>query len=180
MQEFIINIIKQNTTDIILIIILFFFGRIILKLIVKRLVKIVDDGDDKDISQKEKRAETLGHIIVATGNIVIYLVIALMILSLFRVDIRPILAGAGVIGLAIGFGAQSLVKDFVAGLFILIENQYGIGDKVKIGSFEGQVIRITMRSTVLRDGEGKTFYISNGLIKNLVNLSQHKKFSIKS
>lgn len=174
-QEFIINFAKQNVTEIIWIIILFFLGRIILKLIVKRLVKIVDDGDDKHVSQKEKRAETLGHIIVATGNIVIYVIITLMILSLFGVDIRPILAGAGVVGLAIGFGAQSLVKDFVSGLFILVENQYGIGDKVKIGSFEGQVVRITMRSTALRDDEGKTFYISNGLIKDVVNLSQHKK-----
>jgi len=175
MQEFIINIIKQNAVDIVWIIVLFFFGRIVLKIIVKRLIKIVDDGDDKHISQKEKRAETLGHIVVATGNIIIYVVVLLMILNLFGVDIRPILAGVGVLGLAVGFGAQSLVKDFVSGLFILVENQYGIGDKVKIGNFEGKVIRITMRSTVLRDDDGKTFYISNGLIKDVINLSQQKK-----
>lgn len=177
MQEFIINLIKQNAVDVIWIIILFFFGRITLKLIVKRLIQVVDDGDDKHVSQKEKRAETLAHIIIATGNIVIYAVILLMILSLFGIDITPILAGAGVIGLAIGFGAQTLVKDFVSGLFILIENQYGIGDKVKIGSFEGRVIRITMRSTVLRDDEGKTYYMSNGSINNVVNLSQQKESS---
>lgn len=174
-QEFIINIIKQNGVDIVLIVALFFLGRMVLKMIVRRLVKMVDDGDDEHTSQKEKRAETLGHIIVTTGNIVIYVVILLMALSLFGVNIAPILAGAGVIGLAIGFGAQSLVKDFVSGLFILVENQYGIGDKVKIGSFEGRVIRITMRSTALRDDEGKTFYISNGLIKDVVNLSQQKE-----
>ena len=173
-QEFTLTLIKQNATDVIWIIILFFFGRIILKLVVKRLVKIVDDGDDAHVSEKEKRAETLGHIIVSTGNIVIFAVILLMILSVFGVDIRPILAGAGIIGLAIGFGAQSLVKDFVSGLFILIENQYGVGDKVKIGSFEGVVIRITMRSTVLRDTEKNTYYISNGLIKDVINMSQHK------
>jgi len=171
----ILDFIRQNATDIIWIIILFFFGRIILKLIVKRLARMVDDGDDEHVSQKEKRAETLGHIIVATGNTVIYLVITLMVLTLFGVDITPILAGAGVIGLAIGFGAQSLVKDFVAGLFILVENQYGVGDKVKIGSFEGKVIKITIRSTTLRDNEGKVFYISNGLIKDVINLSQLKK-----
>lgn len=168
MQEFIINIIKQNAVDIIWIIALFFFGRIILKLIVKRLVKIADDGDDSNTSQKEKRAKTLGHIVVATGNIIIYAVILLMVLTLFGIDITPILAGAGVIGLAIGFGAQSLVKDFVSGLFILVEDQYGIGDQVKIGSFEGRVIRITMRSTVLKDKDGKTYYISNGSINNVV------------
>ncbi|MCD6442042.1 mechanosensitive ion channel [bacterium] len=177
MQEFIINIVKQNAIDVIRIIILFFFCRIVLRFIVKRLVKIVDDGDDKHVSQKEKRAETLGDIVVATGNIVIYIVVLLMILSLFGVDIRPILAGVGVLGLAVGFGAQSLVKDFVSGLFILIENQYSIGDKVKIGNFEGEVIKITMRSTILRDDDGKTFYISNGLIKNVINLSQQKNLT---
>ncbi len=177
MQEFIINIIKQNSVDIIWIIILFFFGKLILKLIMKRLSRIVDDGDDAHVSQKEKRAETLGHIIVSIGNIFIYAIILSMVINLFGVDIRPILAGAGVIGLAIGFGAQSLVKDFVSGLFILIENQYDIGDKVKIGSSEGNVIRITMRSTVLRDEEGKTYYISNGSIKNVINMSQYKNSS---
>jgi len=171
----ILEFIRQNATDIISIIILFFFGRLILKLMVKRLVNIADDGDDERASQKEKRAETLGHIIVATGNTVIYLVITLMILNLFGVDITPILAGAGVIGLAIGFGAQSLVKDFVSGLFILVENQYGIGDTVKIGSFEGRVIKITIRSTTLKDKEGKVFHISNGLIKDVINMSQQKK-----
>ena len=177
MQEFIINIIKQNAVDVIGIIVLFFLGRTLLKVIVKRLTKIVDDGDDSHVSQKEQRAKTLGHIIITTGNIVIYAVILLMTLSLFGIDIRPVLAGAGVVGLAIGFGAQSMVKDFVSGLFILVENQYGIGDKVKIGSFEGQVIRITMRSTVLKNDEGKTFYISNGLIKDVINMSQNKKSS---
>ena len=171
MQEFILNIVKQNGVDVVWIIILFFFGRMVLKIIVKRLIRIVDDGDDKHVSQKEQRAETLGNIVVTTGNIVIYIVTLLMVLGLFGVDIRPILAGAGVIGLAIGFGAQSLVKDFVSGLFILVENQYGIGDKVKIGGFEGRVIRITMRSTVLRDDEGKTFSISNGLIKDVTKMS---------
>jgi small conductance mechanosensitive channel len=171
MQEFILNIIKQNAVDAIWIIILFFFGRIILKITVKRLIQIADDGDDTHVSQKEKRAKTLGHIIITTGNIIIYAIILLMILSLFGIDITPILAGAGVIGLAIGFGAQSLVKDFVSGLFILVENQYGIGDKVKIGNFEGQVIRITMRSTVLKDDERKIYYISNGSINNVTKMS---------
>ena len=171
-QQFIISFVKQNAMEIFWIIVLFFLGRMALKLVVKRLVHLVDDGDDKNVSQKEKRAETLGRIIITTGNVVIYIVTLLMVLSLFGVNITPILAGAGVVGLAIGFGAQSLVKDFVSGLFILVENQYGIGDRVKIGSFEGRIIRITMRSTVIRDDDGKNFYISNGLIKDVTNLSQ--------
>ena len=172
MQEFIINIIKQNFVDIIWIFTLFFLGKTILKLSVKRLEKVVDDGDKDHISQKEKRVETLGHIIISIGNIIIYVTILFVILNLFGIDTRPILAGAGVIGLAIGFGAQSLVKDFVSGLFILVENQYGIGDKVKIGDSVGSVIRITMRSTVLKDEDGKIYYIANGSIKNVINMSQ--------
>ena len=171
MEEFILTIIKENAVDVIGILVLFFLGRMLLKIIVRRLARIVDDGDDTRVSQKEKRAETLGHIIITTGNIIIYVVILLMTLSMFDIDIRPIVAGAGVIGLAIGFGAQSLVKDFVSGLFILVENQYGIGDKIKIGSFEGQVVRITMRSTVLENDKGETYYISNGLIKDVTNMS---------
>ncbi|MCK5085777.1 mechanosensitive ion channel [Candidatus Parcubacteria bacterium] len=172
MQEFIISVIKQNSVDIIWIFTLFFLGKTILKLSVKRLEKVVDDGDKDHISQKEKRVETLGHIIISIGNIIIYVTILFVILNLFGIDTRPILAGAGVIGLAIGFGAQSLVKDFVSGLFILVENQYGIGDKVKIGDSVGSVIRITMRSTVLKDEDGKIYYIANGSIKNVINMSQ--------
>jgi len=174
MQEFVTDIIKQNAVDIIWIVILFFLGKVVLRIVVKRLAQVVDDGDDEYISQKEKRAETLGRIIVSTGNIIIYAIILFMVLNLFGVDIRPILAGAGVIGLAVGFGAQSLVKDFVSGLFILVENQYGIGDKVKIGTSEGKVVRISMRSTVLKDEEGRIHYVSNGSIKDVINMSQQK------
>ena len=177
MQEFIITIIKQNAIEVIWIVILFFLGRLVLKLIVKRLARIVDDGDDAHSSQAEKRAETLSRILVSIGNVIIYAVILFMVLNLFGVDIRPILAGAGIIGLAIGFGSQTLVKDFVSGLFILVENQYGIGDTVKIGKSEGKVIRITMRSTVLKDKEEEIHYISNGSIKNVINMSQQKKSS---
>ncbi|MCK5413562.1 MAG: mechanosensitive ion channel [Candidatus Pacebacteria bacterium] len=172
MQETIIDLIQQNIADITWILILFFLGKTILKLIVRRLEKVVDDGDKDHISQKEKRIETLGHVIISIGNIIIYTTILFVILNMFGVDTRPILAGAGVIGLAIGFGAQTLVKDFVSGLFILVENQYGIGDNVKIGTFEGDVLRITMRSTVLKDKEGKVYYISNGSIKDVINMSQ--------
>ncbi len=172
MQEFIINIIQQNIADITWIFVLFFLGKTILKLIVRRMEKVVDDGDKDHISQKEKRVETLGHVVISIGNIIIYTTILFVILNMFGIDTRPILAGAGVIGLAVGFGAQTLVKDFVSGIFILVENQYGIGDNVKIGSSEGDVVRITMRSTVLKDKEGKVYYISNGSIKDVINMSQ--------
>jgi small conductance mechanosensitive channel len=173
-QLFIIDIVKNHAVDVFWILVLFFGARIILKKIVHRMIKLAEDQDKENQSDAEKRAETLGSILVTTGNVVIYVVVLLMTLMLFGVDITPILAGVGILGLAIGFGAQSLVKDFVSGLFILIENQYGLGDKVKIGNFEGRVKKITIRSTALEDDEGKTFYISNGLIKDVINFSQNK------
>jgi len=174
-QSFIFNIIKTYGADVAWIIALFFLGRIILRKIVKRAIKISIGEGQKDKAQLKKRAKTLGSILIATGNVIIYIIILLMTLNLFGINIAPILAGAGIIGLAIGFGAQSLVKDFVSGLFILLENQYSVGDKVKIGSFEGEVLKITMRSTILRDEEGKTFYVSNGLIKDVTNFSQSSR-----
>ncbi len=128
MQEILLNYFEEHAVEIIWIFILFFLGKIILRFIVKQLIKISDDGNDSHISQKEKRAKTLGQIIKSIGNVFIYSLILFMVLNLSGVDIRPILASAGIIGLAIGFGAQSLVNDFVSGLFILIENQYGVGD----------------------------------------------------
>ncbi len=175
MQEIILSFIKQHSAEIVWILILFFLGKIILKFIVKHVVKLSDDGDDSHTSQQEKRANTLGQIIKSIGNVFIYSLILFMVLNLSGIDIRPILASAGIIGLAVGFGAQSLVKDFVSGLFILIENQYGVGDRVKIGNFEGNVVKITMRSTVLIDNENKKYYISNGLIKDVTNMSQQNK-----
>jgi len=162
----------KNGADLTLLLLLFFFGRSGLRHVVQRLASLVDDGNDAVKTQKEKRAETLGHIILASGNVVIYTIFLITLLSIFGVDIRPILASAGVIGLAVGFGAQTLVKDFVSGLFILIENQYGIGDRVKIGNAEGVVAKITMRSTVIKDDEGNRHYISNGSIKSIINSSQ--------
>jgi len=154
--------------DALFVVLLFVFGKIILRQIVKKLVETTED----DGSAVHQRAETLGKVVVSIGNVVIYTMILLLVLDMFGVDIRPILAGAGIIGLAVGFGAQSLVKEFVAGLFILIEGQYGVGDKVKIGSTEGEVVRVTLRSTILKSPEGGTIYLSNGSVNNVVNYSQ--------
>ncbi len=175
MQETILNFFKQHAAELIWILILFSLGKLVLRFIIKHFIQLTDDGDDSFTSQKEKRSITLGHIINSIGNTVIYLIVLFMVLNVFGIDISPILASVGILGLAIGFGAQSIVKDFVSGLFIIIENQYGIGDRVKIGSFEGEVIKITMRSTVLMDDEKRVYYISNGLIKDVINMSQKQK-----
>ena len=172
-MEFILNFLTQDQLisygkDILLIVLLLVFGKILLRRVVKRLVAATED----DSPASNQRAETLGKVVVSVGNVVIYTLVFLMVLGIFGVDIRPILAGAGIIGLAVGFGAQSLVKELVAGFFILVEGQYSVGDKVKIGSMEGEIIRVTMRSTVLKSKEGGTIYLSNGSVSNVVNYSQ--------
>lgn len=172
---FLFNVGKNYGADIVWIIVLFLVAKFALKKIVHKVVRLTDDGDETQKSMMQKRAETISSIVIRIGRIVIYGIILLMVLKLLGVDITPILAGIGIMGLAVGFGAQTLVKDFVSGLFILVENQYSIGDKVKIGSFEGTVVRITIRSTVLRDDDGKRYYLSNGSIANVINLSQGQK-----
>ena len=173
-SQIFLNFFQLYGLNIIWILVLFLLGRIALRVIAKKLTALVDDGDDSIDTEQEKRAKTLGNFVLVIGNIVIYTVVVIMFLDLLGVDIRPILAGAGIVGLAIGFGAQSLVKDFVSGLFILIENQYNIGDQVQIDKYEGEVIKITIRSTVLKDKEGKIYYIPNGSIKSVVNCSRKR------
>ena len=164
--------IESNFIELAVILGLFLIAKFFLAHLIRRIIKLVDDGDDAKKSMAERRAETLGKTLITTGNVVLYSVIFVMLLNIFGVDIRPILVGAGIVGLTVGFGAQSLVKDFVAGLFVLIENQYAIGEKVKIGSAEGTVVKITMRITVLKDDKGDMHYISNGLANNVINYSR--------
>jgi small conductance mechanosensitive channel len=96
-----------------------------------------------------------------------------MVLSEVGVDIAPIIASAGIIGIALGFGAQSLVKDFLAGIFIFIEDQYGVGDVVDVGDANGTVEAVTLRMTRLRDIEGTVWYVPNGEILRVGNKSQN-------
>ncbi len=174
-KDYIADLSASDFVSIGAIIALVLFGRLALILFARRIARLADDGDDSRRSQEEKRAETLSHVFVSIGTVLVIMSIVFLTLGQLGVDLRPVLAGAGIIALAIGFGTQSLVKDFVSGLFILIENQYGIGDQVKIGSFEGEVVRITMRSTVLRGEDGSLYYMSNGSISNVTNHSQGVK-----
>jgi small conductance mechanosensitive channel len=96
-----------------------------------------------------------------------------MALSAVGVDIAPLLASAGIVGVALGFGAQTLVKDYISGLFLILEDQYGIGDDVEIGSVRGKVEAVAMRTTRVRDNTGALWYIRNGEILNVANFSQN-------
>ena len=121
----------------------------------------------KDI---EKRENTLTQLIRSFWRITIIAYIAAMVASkLFYFDLSPLFASAGIIGVALGFGAQSLVKDFLAGIFIIAENQYRVGDIVDVMGATGTVERVGTRSTVLRDADGNVHYLPNGTIQHVIN-----------
>jgi small-conductance mechanosensitive channel len=151
------------------------FGLIGLKIAdstLKRLISIVP-GDPAGTRRVERRAETLRQIVRSVGSAVLGVLTVLYIATdLANYNPAPLLAGAGIVGLAIGFGAQSLVKDVIAGFFVLLEDQYGVGDTVRIANHEGVVEEMTLRVTVLRSGDGEVHVIPNGNIQTVTVLSR--------
>ncbi|THV31235.1 mechanosensitive ion channel family protein [Glycomyces paridis] len=122
--------------------------------------------------RSEKRAETLTGVLQHVSGIVILTVGFMLVLSAFNVNLAPILASAGIAGIAIGFGAQNLVQDYLAGIFILIEDQYGVGDSVDVGDASGTVVDMGLRVTTLRSLDGTLWYVRNGQILRVGNSSQ--------
>lgn len=120
----------------------------------------------------EQRAEAIGQLLRSTATLVIWSVGGLIVLSRLGIDLGPLLASAGVVGVALGFGAQALVKDYLAGIFIILEDQYGVGDMVDVGPVVATVEEISLRITRLRDLSGVVWYIRNGEIMRVANRSQ--------
>jgi small conductance mechanosensitive channel len=120
----------------------------------------------------EKRAKTLGRILRQSVAVGIWALAAVTILSEVGVAIGPLIAGAGIAGVAVGFGAQSLVKDVISGFFMLLENQFRVGDVVTLASVTGQVEAVNLRTTVLRDIEGAVHVVPNGTISVVTNLTR--------
>jgi small conductance mechanosensitive channel len=114
----------------------------------------------------------LARVAAQALSLVIYVATGLLVLEALTIDIKPILGGAAIFGLAISFGSQSLVKDVVSGFFILLENQFAVGDVVNINSQSGTVEKITLRRTVLRDVRGRVHNITNGSISSVTNNTQ--------
>ena len=137
--------------------------------ITRRVERAFEDNDPSTMNEREKQAATLGKVIRNITRILVWGVAVMMVLKELGIDIGPILAGVGLMGLAVGFGAQSLVKDFLAGMFVLIENQYNVGDVIKIAGASGLVEKITLRATTLRDLEGNVHIIPNGRIDVVTN-----------
>ena len=137
-----------------------------LRLTVERQMK---GRDDEEIQQ---RVDTLASVFTAGGRVIIVLVTLLTLMPLAGISIGPLLAGVGILGLAVGFGAQSLVKDIISGLFILLDDQYSKGDVVTVGGISGLVEDVGIRRTVLRDLDGIVHYIPNGEIAVASNFTQ--------
>jgi len=154
-------------------IVAFLLDRISIRLI-RRAVKlaVVLDGTTSEDAEK-KRKDTLIRIFSGVVNVAILTIALMMILKEAGLDIAPILAGAGIVGLAFGFGGQYLIRDVISGLFIILENQYRIGDVININGTGGLVEDISLRMTTIRDMNGTVHHIPHGEIKIVSNLSKN-------
>jgi small-conductance mechanosensitive channel len=124
--------------------------------------------------RQAERARTIGTVLSSTFNAVVWIIAIGMILGEFGFNLGPVIASAGVIGVALGLGAQTMVRDILSGIFMLIEDQYGVGDDVKVQEVEGRVERVGLRITQIRDKKSVLWYIRNGEILVVGNKSQKR------
>lgn len=146
------------------------FGGAIIDRLVRRAIRATQyNGISED--DATKRQDTLIGLFVTVWKTIIIIVASCLIFEQIfpSVDLTPLLASAGIIGIALGFGAQSLIKDFISGLFIIVENQYRVGDVVDLEGAAGTVERITVRSTILRDVDGNVHFLPNGNVMHVIN-----------
>jgi small conductance mechanosensitive channel len=156
-------------TTILVTAILYLLGVLFMGSLVNRAVRARGrDWHKKDIEKRQKTLAglftTIWRILIITGG-----TLALFTTIFPNVSLAPLFASAGIVGVALGFGAQSLVKDFLSGLFIISENQYRVGDIIEIEGFGGSVERVGARSTMLRDADGNVHYFPNGMIQHVIN-----------
>ncbi len=142
---------------------------ILIRALAKSLVDSISVGNVRG-----KRFQTLSSIVTSTLSILVVLIAAIMVLKEVGFDVTPIIASAGVVGLAVGFGAQTLVKDVIAGFFLLIENQFSDGDEVEVSGKKGVVKKVTLRTVWLEDKDGAVHIIPNGSITTVSNFSKSK------
>lgn len=153
---------------LLVVIIVIHFGE---RLIHRAVARTIRATKHQSRTEELKREKTVSHIISRMLKVLIWPFAIMSIVAQLGVEVAPLIAGAGIIGLAIGFGAQTLVKDMIAGLFIVIENQYGVGDVVDLDGTSGTVEEITLRKTRLRDAAGVVHHVPNGTIMRASNMS---------
>jgi small-conductance mechanosensitive channel len=143
----------------------------LLKPLREKTARTAEDGQFIP-ERRRQRAEAIGSVLRSFVTAVVFTLAALLVLGEFGFNLAPLLASAGIVGVALGFGAQSLVKDLIAGLFMLLEDQYGVGDTVDLGEAIGVVETVGLRITTVRDSRGVLWYIRNGEIVRVGNKSQ--------
>ena len=124
------------------------------------------------VERRQQRAETMASLLKSITTAVIATIVSFMVVAQLGYNIAPLIASAGIIGVALGFGAQSLVKDFLSGIFMILEDQYGVGDAVNVGAATGTIEAVGLRVTRLRDINGTVWYVRNGEILAVGNMSQ--------
>jgi moderate conductance mechanosensitive channel len=134
-------------------------------------------GEAHDL-EWQRRASTLGGILIRLVTVVVWFVAGMMLLRELTIDVMPILTGAGIVGLAVGFGAQNLVRDVISGFFMILEDQLRVGDSARVNGVTGQVEQVNLRTIVMRDAEGAVHVFPNGTITALANLSKRYSFAI--
>ncbi len=169
--ELIIAKVFSSGLKILVIVLVVFVARLFLKRTTPKILALTERRAGENKESFVKRMETLGSVVSNAIAAVLFLLGGLMILSELGIDIVPLLTGAGLVGLAFGFGAQNLVRDLIAGFFIIMENQYRKGDVVKIADSAGLVEDVNLRRTILRDLDGVVHSIPNGEIKTASNLT---------
>ena len=199
--DFVDWIIAKPLKILAILVLAFVFNRIIRRVISRFVQKVVRDRRERDergtldpavpekrrmvlapvdtlldvtnIERARQRAETLGAVLRSVATAVVYTIAAVSILGEFDINLGPLIAGAGIAGVALGFGAQSLVRDFLSGFFMLSEDQFGVGDAIDVGECSGVVEGVTLRVTRIRDVEGTLWFVPNGEIHRVANRSQH-------
>ncbi|EYR64526.1 small-conductance mechanosensitive channel [Actinotalea ferrariae CF5-4] len=131
-----------------------------------------EDSDPLAVARRVQRAETMGSVLRSVAGIVVTILVVTALAEINDWNLGPLLASAGVVGVALGFGAQTLVKDFLAGIFMLVEDQYGVGDVVDLGEAIGTVEAVGLRVTQVRDLSGTLWYVRNGEILRVGNMTQ--------
>ena len=162
-------------------------GRIVLIILISRLALMVlnrfidhvtSERETNRLKLRTRRVQTLGRLLKNTAVYTVNFIVLLLVLGEFNIQLAPLLAGAGVIGLAIGFGAQSLVKDVITGFFIILEDQFAVGDVIQTGNFKGTVELIGMRATRLKSWTGEVHIIPNGSIVEVTNFSINNAIAV--
>lgn len=167
-----LSILDNVFARIVLVLVGVFVIRMIVNKFLGRIIeRIIQSHHYKSKHEERQREDTLTAIFRTVVTVVLLIIAAILILQEFGVNIAAIATGAGLLGIVVGFGAQSMIKDFLSGLFIILENQYRIGDVVTVGGHSGIVEHVSIRMTKLRDLDGSVYFVPNGEITTVQNMT---------